>query len=148
MAYFKFAKSISSDKSIDVYNHGKMERDFTYIDDITQGIYKLIDRAPVSNPQWDEAKDGNSTSFAPYKIYNIGNGNPVKLEKFIIILEEKLGKKAIKNYMDMQPGDVLKTFADISDLEKDIGFRPQISIEEGLSRFVQWYSEYYNKNSL
>ena len=143
MAYFKFTKSIRANKPIDVYNHGKMERDFTYIDDITQGIYKLINKPPIANPKWDESKDSNSSSFAPYKIYNIGNGNPVKLEKFIAILEEKLGKKANKNYMNMQPGDVLKTYADISDLERDIDFRPKTSIEEGLGKFIVWYKEYY-----
>ena len=144
MAYYKFTKSIEEGKPIDVYNYGKMERDFTYIDDITEGIFKLIDRIPVPNPGWEEAKDGNSSSFAPYKIYNIGNGNPIKLEKFISILEEKLGKKAMKNYMDMQPGDVQKTYADISDLEKDIGFRPRTDINKGLSEFVKWYKEYYS----
>ncbi|MEL5899102.1 NAD-dependent epimerase [Clostridium sporogenes] len=144
MAYFSFTKNILSGKPINVFNHGKMERDFTYIDDIVEGIYKLIPLAPKPNPTWDETKDDLSSSFAPYKIYNIGNNQPVKLMKFISVLEDKLGIKANKNYMDMQPGDVLRTYADVSDLEKDIGFKPSTSIEEGLEKFVNWYKNYYN----
>ncbi|MBV1817948.1 NAD-dependent epimerase [Clostridium cochlearium] len=144
MAYFSFTKNILSGKPINVFNHGKMERDFTYIDDIVEGIYKLIPLAPKANPTWDETKDDLSSSFAPYKIYNIGNNQPVKLMKFISVLEDKLGIKANKNYMDMQPGDVLRTYADVSDLEKDIGFKPSTSIEEGLEKFVNWYKNYYN----
>ena len=120
MAYFSFTKYILAGKPIKVFNHGKMERDFTYIDDIVEGIVKLIDKAPVANKEWDESKDDLSTSFAPYKIYNIGNNNPVKLMRFINALESALGKEAEKVYMDMQPGDVLRTYADVSDLERDI----------------------------
>lgn len=144
MAYFSFTKNIFEKKPIKVFNHGKMERDFTYIDDIVYGIVKLIDRSPVPNPNWDERVDDLSTSFAPYKIYNIGNNQPVPLMKFINVLEEKIGIEAEKIYMDMQPGDVLRTYADVTDLERDIDFRPNTSIEEGLSRFVDWYREYYN----
>ncbi|SJZ88073.1 NAD-dependent epimerase [Garciella nitratireducens] len=144
MAYFSFTKNIIEGNPIKVFNHGKMERDFTYIDDIVEGIYKLLDVIPESNPEWDETKDDISTSFAPYKIYNIGNNQPVQLMKFINILEEKIGKEAEKIYMDMQPGDVLRTYADVSDLEKDIDFKPSTSIEDGLGRFVGWYREYYN----
>ncbi|RBP42243.1 NAD-dependent epimerase [Garciella nitratireducens] len=144
MAYFSFTKNIIEGNSIKVFNHGKMERDFTYIDDIVEGIYKLLDVIPESNPEWDETKDDISTSFAPYKIYNIGNNQPVQLMKFINILEEKIGKEAEKIYMDMQLGDVLRTYADVSDLEKDIDFKPSTSIEDGLGRFVGWYREYYN----
>lgn len=143
MAYFSFTKAILEGKPINVFNHGKMERDFTYIDDIVEGIYKLIPLAPKSNPSWDEIKDNISSSFAPYKIYNIGNNQPVQLEKIISVLEDKLGRKAVKNYMEMQPGDVLRTYADVSDLEKDIDFKPRTSIEEGLEKFVHWYKEYY-----
>ena len=143
MAYFSFTKNIIEGKPIKVFNHGKMERDFTYIDDIVSGIYGLIDKPPVANPDWDESKDDLSTSFAPYKIYNIGNNQPVQLMKFINVLEEKIGKKAEKIYMDMQPGDVLRTYADVSDLERDIDFRPNTSIEEGLEKFVDWYKDYY-----
>ena len=144
MAYFSFTKNIIEGKPIKVFNYGNMERDFTYIDDIVEGIYKLLDVIPKPNPDWDETKDDISTSFAPYKIYNIGNNQPVQLMKFINILEEKIGKKAEKIYMDMQPGDVLRTYADVSDLEKDIGFKPSTSIEEGLEKFVAWYKDYYN----
>lgn len=143
MAYFSFSNNILADKTINVFNHGKMERDFTYVADIVEGIYKLLPLAPKANKEWDESKDDLSSSFAPYKIYNIGNNQPVQLEKFISVLEDKLGKKAIKNYMDMQPGDVLRTYADVSDLEKDIDFKPSTSIEEGLGKFVEWYKQYY-----
>lgn len=144
MAYFSFTKDIIEGNPIKVFNHGKMERDFTYIDDIVEGIVKLIPYAPQSNPEWDEAADSTSESFAPYKIYNIGNNKPVQLMKFINVLEEKIGKEAVKVYMDMQPGDVHRTYADVSDLERDIGFKPSTSIEEGLGKFVDWYKEYYN----
>jgi UDP-glucuronate 4-epimerase len=143
MAYFSFTRDVITGKPIKVFNHGKMERDFTYIDDIIEGILRLIDKIPEANKDWDETKDNISTSFAPYKIYNIGNNQPVSLMKFINILEEKIGKKAEKIYMDMQPGDVLRTYADVSDLEKDIGFKPSTSLEQGLSEFVRWYKDYY-----
>jgi UDP-glucuronate 4-epimerase len=143
MAYFSFTKDILSGKPIKVFNHGKMERDFTYIDDIVEGIYKLIDKVPIANKEWDESKDDLSTSFAPYKVYNIGNNNPVQLKKFINALETAIGKEADKLYMDMQPGDVLRTYADVSDLEKDISFKPSTSIEDGLNKFVEWYEQYY-----
>lgn len=143
MAYFSFTKDILEGNPIKVFNHGQMERDFTYIDDIIEGIYKLIERPPTSNNEWDESKDSLSESFAPYKIYNIGNNQPVKLMKFINVLEEKIGKETEKIYMEMQPGDVLRTYADVSDLEKDIDFKPNTRIEDGLSKFVEWYKEYY-----
>jgi len=143
MAYFSFTKDILAGKPIKVFNHGKMERDFTYIDDIVEGIVKLIDKAPTANKEWDESKDDLSTSFAPYKIYNIGNNNPVQLMRFINALESALGKEAEKIYMDMQPGDVLRTYADVSDLERDINFKPSTSIEDGLKKFVEWYEEHY-----
>ena len=144
MAYFSFTDAIINDKPIKVFNHGKMERDFTYIDDIVEAIYKLLPLAPKANPEWDETKDKQSESFAPYKVYNIGNNQPVQLEKFISVLEDKIGKKAVKNYMEMQPGDVVKTYADTSDLEKAINFKPSTSIEEGLEKFANWYKEFYN----
>lgn len=143
MAYFSFTKDILAGKPIKVFNHGNMERDFTYIDDIVEGIVKLIDKPPMANKAWDESKDDLSTSFAPYKIYNIGNNNPVKLMRFINALESALGKEAEKVYMDMQPGDVLRTYADVSDLERDINFKPSTSIEDGLKKFVEWYESYY-----
>jgi UDP-glucuronate 4-epimerase len=144
MAYFSFTKDILAGKPIKVFNHGKMERDFTYVDDIVEGIVKLINKAPTPNIDWDESKDDLSTSFAPYKIYNIGNNNPVQLMRFINALESALGKEAEKIYMEMQPGDVLRTYADVSDLERDINFKPSTSIEDGLAKFVDWYKEYYN----
>lgn len=144
MAYFSFSEAIFNDRPIKVFNHGKMERDFTYVSDIVEGISRLISLVPKPNNEWDEKDRDISSSFAPYKIYNIGNNQPIKLEKFISVLEEKIGKKAIKVYLDMQPGDVLKTYADTSDLEKAIGFKPSTSIEDGLSLFVGWYKKYYN----
>ena len=144
MAYFSFTRDILAGKPIKVFNHGKMERDFTYVDDIVEGIVKLIDKIPTAKKEWDESKDDLSTSFAPYKIYNIGNNKPVQLMRFIHSLESALDKEAEKIYMDMQPGDVLRTYADVSDLEKAIGFKPQTSIEDGLEKFVEWYREYYN----
>ncbi len=144
MAYFSFTKNIMEGKPIKVFNHGKMERDFTYIDDIVEAMYKLINKIPKENKDWDEKKDSISESFAPYKIYNIGNNSPVPLMEFINILEEKIGKKAEKIYLDMQPGDVLRTYADTSDLEKEINFKPSTKLADGLERFVEWYKEYWN----
>lgn len=144
MAYFSFTQDILSGKEIKVFNHGNMERDFTYIDDIVEGIYRLLPIAPTANPDWDETKDKLSESFAPYKVYNIGNNQPVRLEDFISVLEDKLGKKARKKYMDMQPGDVVRTYADVSDLEEAINFKPKTSIEDGLGKFVEWYKDFYN----
>lgn len=143
MAYFSFTKDILEGRPIKVFNHGKMERDFTYIDDVVEGIEKLIDKVPLANKQWDETKDVLSESFAPYKIYNIGNNNPVKLMRFIGAIESALGIEAEKIYLGMQPGDVLRTYADVSDLERDIAFKPNISIEDGINKFVAWYKEYY-----
>lgn len=144
MAYFSFTRDILQGNPINVFNYGKMERDFTYINDIVEGIYKLIDRIPLGNKDWDESRDDISTSFAPYRIYNIGNNKPVQLMEFIQVLEDALGKEAEKIYMDMQPGDVLRTYADVSDLEKEIGFKPATSIENGLGEFVEWYKNYYD----
>lgn len=143
MAYFSFTKDIIEGNPIKVFNHGKMERDFTYIDDVVEAIIKLIDMPPTSIKGWDETKDEMSSSFASYKIYNIGNNKPVQLMKFINTLEKIIGKEAKKVFTDMQPGDVLRTYADVSDLEKDISFKPSTSIEEGLEKFVEWYKSYY-----
>ncbi|NEW04728.1 NAD-dependent epimerase [Paenibacillus sp. SYP-B3998] len=145
MAYFSFTKAISEGKPIQVFNEGQMMRDFTYIDDIVQGIVRLLGRPPVSNEDWDRAHPDPSTSYAPYKIYNIGNNQPVPLMKFIHTIEECLGKKAIIEYMPMQPGDVQATFADINEITKEVGFSPQTSIEDGIKAFVHWYSFYYKK---
>ena len=142
MAYYSFAKDILEGKTINVFNNGIMERDFTYIDDVVDGIVSLILHIPHKNEKWTQ--EMVDSSFAPYKIYNIGNNKPVNLLYFIETLEKELGKKAIKNFIPMQPGDVLKTYADISDLENEIHFKPSIQIEEGVKRFVQWYLNYYN----
>lgn len=143
MAYFSFTRDILEGRPIKVYNHGRMSRDFTYIDDVVKALYKLIGHAPKANPDWNEAASPISESFAPYKIYNLGNNNPVELTKFISVLEDCLGRKAQKIYLDMQPGDVIMTYADVSDLEKAIGFKPETPIEEGLAKFVDWYRKYY-----
>lgn len=143
MAYFSFTQDILSGKPIKVFNYGKMERDFTYIDDIVEGIYRLLPLAPQANPEWDETTDKLSESFAPYKVYNIGNNQPVQLETFISVLEDKLGQRAEKNYMEMQQGDVVKTYADTTDLEQAINFKPKTTIEEGLGKYVEWYREFY-----
>ncbi len=144
MAYFLFAKSITAGKPIKVFNHGQMERDFTYIDDIVEGIFRLIDKPPLPNPEWNDITGESSSSFAPYKIYNIGSNNPVQLLDFIKAIEKSLGIKAQMNFMDMQPGDVLKTYADVLDLEKTIGFKPTVTVAEGVAKFVDWYKKYYD----
>ena len=143
MAYFLFTKAIVNGQPIKVFNQGKMERDFTYVDDIVQGITKLIEHQPINNPSWNENDGKNSESMAPYKIFNIGNNQPVKLGHFIKVIENALNTEAEKIYMEMQPGDVLTTFADVKDLENAIGFSPKTSIEKGIGKFVEWYKEFY-----
>jgi len=143
MALFIFTKNILEEKPIDVYNYGKMKRDFTYIDDIVEGVVRVMKKIPQKNPNWDAVKADPATSFAPYKIYNIGNNQPVELLRFIEIIEECLGKKAIKNFLPLQPGDVVETYADIDDLVRDTGFKPQTPIEVGIKNFVEWYRSYY-----
>jgi UDP-glucuronate 4-epimerase len=145
MAYFSFTKDILVGKPIKVFNHGKMERDFTYIDDVVEGMFKLIDKVPIADKDWDESRNDLSSSFAPYRIYNIGNNEPIQLMRFIKALEEAIGIEATKIYIDMQPGDVLKTYADVTDLERDVNFRPDTSIEDGLKKFVAWYRDYYKQ---
>ena len=144
MAYYSFTKDIFANKPIKVFNHGKMERDFTYIDDVVEAIIKLVDLPPKQNIHWNEIDGKQSESNAPYKIFNIGNSKPEKLINFIEILEKHIGIKAKKINMDMQLGDVIKTYADVSDLEEAINFKPNTSLEEGLKRFVEWYKDYYN----
>jgi len=143
MAPFLFTKAILEGKPIDVFNSGLMWRDFTYVDDIIEGVARVAEKVPVANPDWNSDSPDPGTSYAPYRIYNIGNNNPVELLRFIELLEENIGKKAIKNLLPMQKGDVTATYADISDLMLDISFKPSISIEEGVSRFVKWYRQYY-----
>lgn len=143
MALFLFVKAILNDEPIKVFNNGEMVRDFTYIDDIIEGIVRLIDHVPEGNPQWSGDNPDPGTSLAPYRIYNIGNNNPVKLNDFIEAIEDSLGKKAIREYLPMQPGDVPRTCADVTDLMNDVGFRPNTPVREGIGKFVQWYREYY-----
>ena len=143
MALFKFTKGILADEPIPVFNEGQMIRDFTYVDDIVEGVVRVIDRPAQSDPKWSGASPRPSTSSAPWKIYNIGNNNPVKLMSYIRALEDALGKKAKLQLLPMQQGDVAATEADTSSLECDTGFRPQTSVEEGIRRFVAWYREYY-----
>jgi len=143
MAYFSFTKAIMEGKSIDVYNYGKMKRDFTYIDDIIEGVVRVINKIPQPNPNWDRNNPDPGSSYAPYKLYNIGNNNPVELIKFIEILETNIGKKAQKNMLSMQQGDVPITYAEVEDLIKDIGFKPSMSLEEGIKKFVDWYKTFY-----
>ncbi|GAB4111210.1 MAG TPA: NAD-dependent epimerase [Spirochaetota bacterium] len=143
MAYFKFTKAILENKPIDVYNFGDMERDFTYIDDIVEGVYRITFKVPQGQPEFDTMHPDPASSSAPFRIYNIGNNKPVQLMYFIEVLEKETGKKANINFLPMQPGDVLATFADIDELTDAVGYRPVTSIEEGLHKFVQWYKEYY-----
>ncbi|MCE5333929.1 MAG: NAD-dependent epimerase [Desulfobacteraceae bacterium] len=143
MALFKFTKAILDDEPIEIYNHGKMQRDFTYIDDITEGILRVVDRPPVADPDWSGNASDPSSSSAPYRIYNIGNNRPVGLMEFIEILENALGKKAKKKFLPMQPGDVTTTYADITALEEAVGFRPGTPLENGIRAFVAWYKQYY-----
>jgi UDP-glucuronate 4-epimerase len=144
MALFLFTKAILEDRPIDVFNDGRMSRDFTYIDDIVEGIFRVVDKIPNPNVYWNGNNPDPGTSFAPYKIYNIGNNKPAELFDFIRILERQLGRKAKMNLLPMQPGDVPKTFADVDDLMKDVGFKPATSLEDGIRYFVKWYKEYYN----
>ncbi|MCI4626927.1 MAG: NAD-dependent epimerase [Candidatus Magnetoovum sp. WYHC-5] len=146
MAYFLFTKAIVDAKPIKVFNHGKMRRDFTYIDDIVEGVFRISYKIPTPNPVWNGDNPDPAISYAPYKLYNIGNNNAVELMYFIEVLEENLGKKAIKDMLPMQAGDVQATYANIDDLLADIGYKPSINIEEGISRFVKWYKIYTQTN--
>ncbi len=143
MALFKFTRAILEDDPIDVFNYGKMQRDFTYIDDITEGVFRVIHRIPEPNPEWHGGNPDPASSCAPYRLYNIGNNNPVDLLQFIEVLEACLGKKAKKNFLPMQPGDVPATYADVTSLAEDVEFRPRTTIEEGIKAFTEWYQRYY-----
>ena len=144
MSPILFASAIASGKPIKVFNHGKMMRDFTYIDDIVGGIRMVLFQPAQPNPDWDASHPSNVSSKAPYRIYNIGNSSPIELMYFIETLEITMGKKAIKEFLPLQPGDVLKTFADVSALEKNFQFHPLTSVDEGVKLFVEWYRNYYN----
>lgn len=143
MALFLFTKAILEGNPIKVFNHGKMQRDFTYIDDIVEGVIRVINHIPVPNANWNGDDPDPGNSYKRYKIYNIGNNSPVQLSEFIEEIESALGKKAVKRYMDLQPGDVPATFADIDDLISDIGFKPSTPLSVGIPKFVEWYRSYY-----
>ncbi|TPL06151.1 NAD-dependent epimerase [Mesorhizobium sp. B2-4-14] len=143
MALFIFAKAILAGEPIDVFNHGNMQRDFTYIDDIVEGIVRVMRQPATANPEWTSAAPDPATSNAPFRIHNIGGNTPVQLSRLIDVLEDALGRKAIRNLMPIQPGDVPATFADVSSLEEATGFKPNIPIEIGVPRFVDWYREFY-----
>jgi len=143
MAPFVFTRKILAGEPIDVFNNGHHVRDFTYIDDIVEGVVRTADRIAAPNPDWSGERPDPATSSAPYRLYNIGNNNPVELMHFIACLEKALGREAKKNFLPMQPGDVPNTFADVDDLIADVGFKPATPIEEGLARFVAWYRSYY-----
>jgi len=145
MALFLFTRAILEGRPIDIYNSGRMRRDFTYIDDIIEGVVRILDRIPEADPQWQSDRPDPATSFAPYRIYNIGNHQPVELMDFIRALEIHLGKTAQKHFLPLQAGDVPATYADVADLMADVGFKPSTSIEEGIGRFVDWYREYYRQ---
>ena len=143
MALFIFTKAILEGRPIDVFNNGNMERDFTYIDDIVEGVIRTTDRVAEPNPDWDGHHPDTATSAAPYRIYNIGNNNPARLTRFIEVIEECLGRTATRNFLPLQPGDVPATSADVSDLARDVGFSPDTPIEVGVRRFIDWYRSFY-----
>lgn len=143
MALFLFTRAILAGDPIQVFNHGRMQRDFTYIDDIIEGVVRIMKKRPEPNPSWSGDAPDPGTSYAPYRIYNIGNNNPENLMRFIAVLEKALGREAQKIFLDMQAGDVPSTYADIDDLYDAVGFKPRTGIEEGISRFIEWYKSYY-----
>ncbi len=143
MALFLFTKNILAGEPIDLFNYGKHKRDFTFVDDIVEGVTRTLDNVAVPNPDWTSDNPDSATSSAPYRVYNIGNNSPVDLEHYIAVLEDCLGKKAIKNPLPLQAGDVPNTYADVSDLVNDVGYKPETTVEEGIAKFVDWYREYY-----
>lgn len=143
MALFLFTKAILANRPIKVFNHGRMRRDFTYINDIVEGVTRIMGQTPDPNPAWSGMDPDSGTSYGPFKIYNIGNNNPVELVDFIKVIEKALGKDAEKEFLDLQPGDVPATYADIDDLTQAVGFQPATPIEEGIARFIEWYRSYY-----
>ncbi len=147
MALFLFTRSILDGKPIQVFNHGKMKRDFTYIDDIVEGVVRVMGKRPAPDPRWSGDDPDPGTSYAPYRIYNIGNNSPVQLMDFIAVIEDALGQKAQKEFLDLQPGDVVATYADIDDLMEAVGFKPLTPIAVGIGRFVEWYKGYYGISS-
>ena len=145
MALFLFTRAILAGEPIKVFNNGRMQRDFTYIDDIVEGVVRVMDKTATPNPAWDGARPDPGTSSAPYRLYNIGNNNPVKLTEFIDAIEQALGMPAERELLPMQPGDVAATYANIDDLVADVDYRPQTPIQVGIDNFVAWYREYMHK---
>jgi UDP-glucuronate 4-epimerase len=143
MALWLFTRAILNGEPIDVFNNGQMRRDFTYIDDIVQGVIRIADQIPTGDPAWSGTDPDPATSRGPYRIYNIGNNQPIELLHLIETLERAIGKNAVKNFLPLQPGDVLATYADVDDLIRDVGFRPTTAIEQGVQRFVEWYRRYH-----
>jgi UDP-glucuronate 4-epimerase len=143
MALFLFTRKILAGEPIDVFNYGNHRRDFTYIDDIVEGVIRVLDRVPQPNPDWSGDHPDSATSNAPYALYNIGNQQPVELKRYIEVLEDCLGKKAIQNLLPLQPGDVPDTYANVEDLVRDVGYRPDTSVEQGIANFVAWYRGFY-----
>ena len=144
MALFKFTRNILENQPIEVFNHGNHTRDFTYIDDIVEGVVRASDDIAQSDASWSSDHPSPDTSLAPFQIFNIGNNQPVTLRRFITAIEDACGKKAQENLLPMQAGDVPITYADIDELVEDIGFKPETSIEEGIKQFVDWYKQYYS----
>jgi UDP-glucuronate 4-epimerase len=143
MAMFIFARAILAGEPIKLFNHGKMRRDFTYIDDVSQAVVRLLDRPPRANPDWGGYAPDPATSAAPWRIYNIGNNRPIDLMRVVSLLEKEFGRPAVKEMLPMQPGDVEATFADVTDLERDVGFKPATPIDKGIARFAKWYRDYH-----
>jgi UDP-glucuronate 4-epimerase len=143
MSPFIFARRICAGEPIDVFNHGRHVRDFTYIDDIVEGVVRTLDRPAVSDPNWSGDRPDPGTSAAPYRIYNIGSNSPVELMRYIEVMETCIGRKAVLNMLPRQPGDVLATYADVDDLMRDVGYRPATPLESGMRRFVDWYRDYH-----
>jgi UDP-glucuronate 4-epimerase len=143
MAMFIFARAIATGEPIRLFNHGQMRRDFTYIDDIVEGVVRLVDLPPPGNPAWSGDKPDPATSKAPWRVYNIGNNTSVEVSYVVSLIEKELGRKAVIEMVEMQPGDVAETRADVDDLMRDAGFRPSTPIEEGVKRFIAWYRDYH-----
>ncbi|MCK6371136.1 MAG: NAD-dependent epimerase/dehydratase family protein, partial [Gammaproteobacteria bacterium] len=143
MALFQFTRNILEGKPIEVYNYGNHRRDFTYVDDIVEGVVRALDHVAVPDPAWSSEEPDPASSMAPFRLYNIGNSKPVELMRYIEVVEACLGRKAEKNLLPMQPGDVPDTFADVDDLARDVGYRPATPVEVGVPRFVEWYLDYY-----
>ena len=143
MALFKFTRAILAGEPIEVFNYGRHRRDFTYIDDIVEGVIRVLDRIPEGKPSWSGDRPDPATARAPYRLYNIGNNRPVELTEYIAVLEQCLGKKAQMNLLPLQPGDVPDTYAEVKDLVEDTGYRPSTSVAEGVARFVAWYRGFY-----